>query len=278
MSIRIAQLWCYPLKSAAGVAVDQVLLSPTGLSGDRAWMVTTPAGRFLTQREVPRLALIRPAFSADTLLLQALAYPQLQVPVQDGRRVEVTVWKDTCVGIDAGDEAAAWLGEVLQCACRLVRFDPVQRRLSSRQWTGSIEAENRFSDGFPLLVISEASLQDLNSRLQRPLPMNRFRPNIVLSGTRPYDEDRIEELSDGPLHLKLVKPCTRCKITTTNQETAEVEGDEPLRTLKSYRFDPALKGVLFGQNAVIVAGVGSLLRRGQSLQARWKVRSEPVSA
>jgi MOSC domain-containing protein len=281
MSIRIAQLWCYPLKSGAGVALEQALLTAAGLEGDRSWMVTTPAGRFLTQREVPRLALIRPALSADALLLHARSpgepastpphLPDLRVPLRaEGRRIEVVVWKDTCVGIDAGDEAAAWLAQLLQRDCRLVRFDPARRRLSSPQWTGAIEAENRFTDGFPVLVISEASLEDLNSRLERPLPMNRFRPNIVLAGTNPYDEDRIDELIDGPLCLKIVKPCTRCKITTTNQDTAEIEGDEPLRTLKSYRYDPTLKGVLFGQNAILVAGAGSLLRRDQPLQVRWK--------
>ncbi len=294
MSIRITQLWCYPLKSGAGVRLEQALLTAAGLDGDRSWMVTTPAGRFLTQREVPRLALVRPALRDDMLVLQAHVptgpaspdphppdaeprLPDLRVPLRgDGPRVEVQVWKDTCIGIDAGDEAAAWLGQLLQRDCRLVRFDPAQRRLSSRQWTGAIEAENLFSDGFPVLVISEASLEDLNSRLERPLPMNRFRPNIVIAGVDPYDEDRIDELRDGPLRLKIVKPCTRCKITTTNQDTAEVEGDEPLRTLKSYRYDPTLKGVLFGQNAVILAGAGSLVRRGQPLQVRWKAHSEAL--
>ncbi|HTW75546.1 MAG TPA: MOSC N-terminal beta barrel domain-containing protein [Steroidobacteraceae bacterium] len=283
MSVRIAQLWCYPLKSAGGIALEQALLGASGLQADRSWMLTTPTGRFLTQREVPRLALIRPILDGDTLQLHALQppgtprpeppLPDLRVPLQgDGRRVEVRIWKDGCLGVDAGDEAARWLARVLQRDCRLVRFDPARRRLSPRRWTGAIEAENRFSDGFPLLVISEASLEDLNSRLQRPLPMSRFRPNIVLAGAAAYDEDRIDELSDGPLRLKLVRPCARCRITTTNQETAELEGDEPLTTLKSYRYDAALRGVLFGQNALIVSGVGSLLRRGQSLQVRWKPR------
>lgn len=280
MNVQIASLWCYPLKSGAGIALKGALLTPSGLDFDRTWMVTTTSGRFLTQREVPRLALIRPTLSGDALRLQAQPHAGLQVadllvPLRcAGPRVDVVIWKDTCIGIDAGDEAASWLAEVLQRDCRLVRFDPVQRRLSSRQWTGAIEAENHFSDGFPVLVISEASLADLNSRLERPLPMNRFRPNIVISGINPYDEDRIDELSDGTVRLKLVKPCTRCKITTTNQQTAEVEGDEPLRTLKTYRYDPTLKGVLFGQNAIILEGAGSLLKRGQSLQVRWKARHE----
>jgi MOSC domain-containing protein len=272
-TVRIAQLWCYPLKSAAGIALDEARLTPAGLEADRSWMIVTPAGHFLTQREVPRLALISPALTADALQLRVRS-AVLTVPLHaDGSRIPVRIWKDSCLGIDAGDEAAAWLGRLLQRECRLVRFDPAQRRLSSRHWSGALEAENRFTDGFPLMVLSEASLAELNTRLQSPLPMNRFRPNIVLAGIDPYEEDRIGELSDGALRLRLVKPCTRCRITTTNQRTAEVEGDEPLRTLKSYRYDATLKGVLFGQNALVVAGAGSLLARGQSLQVSWKARA-----
>lgn len=280
-SARIAQLWCYPLKSAAGVALENALLTRMGLDADRSWMVITPSGRFLTQRELPRLALIAASLTEEALLLQERVGPQpldrnarppdLRVPLRcQGPRVPVTIWKDSCIGIDAGDEAAAWLRQVLRQECRLVRFDPEQRRLSSSRWTGPLEAENRFTDGFPVLVISEASLEDLNSRLARALPMNRFRPSIVLAGLEPYGEDRIDELICGPVRLKIVKPCARCKITTTNQDTAEVEGEEPLATLRSYRYDPELKGVLFGQNAIIVAGAGSVLRCGQDLQVRWK--------
>lgn len=281
LSARITQLWCYPLKSAAGVRLERALLTRAGVEGDRNWMVTTPAGRFLTQRELPRLALIAASLTEEMLLLHERARPLpderdarmsvLRVPLQcEGPRVPVAIWKDSCIGIDAGDEAAAWLTRFLQRDCRLVRFDPLQRRLSPRRWTGELEADNHFSDGFPLLVISEASLEDLNSRLPRPLPMNRFRPSIVLTGIDPYDEDRIDELMDGPLRLKMVKPCARCRITTTNQDTAEVEGEEPLATLRSYRYDRELNGVLFGQNAVVATGAGSLLRCGQDLQVRWK--------
>jgi uncharacterized protein YcbX len=185
-------------------------------------------------------------------------------------RVPVVVWGDTCPAFDAGEAAAAWLLAFLRRECRLVRFDPQHRRLSARAWTGELEAENRFSDGFPVLVISQASLADLNSRLQRPLPMNRFRPNIVVEGLEAYEEDRIAELYDETMTLRLVKACTRCRITTTDQETASLDGMEPLQTLKSYRFDAQLHGVIFGQNAIVVRGAGSTLRRGQGLQLRWK--------
>jgi hypothetical protein len=150
----------------------------------------------------------------------------------------------------------------------LVRFDPSRPRLSNREWTGEIEARNQFSDGYPILVISEGSLADLNSRLPNgvgPLPMNRFRPNLVLSGLPAYGEDELGDIHADNVQLRVVKPCTRCVITTTDQATARVTGEEPLRTLRAYRFDTQLKGVLFGQNIVIVKGIGERLRVGQTL-------------
>lgn len=271
MKAYIASLHCYPVKSTGGIELQRAQLTPAGIANDRRWMIVTPAGRFLTQRELPQLALVRPSVSARELVLQAPARGELRVALdQRGRSIPVQVWKDDCPGLDEGDAAAEWLQAVLARECRLVRFDPDHRRLSARAWTGAIEAQNRFSDGFPLLVIGRASLNDLNSRLQRALPMNRFRPNIVIEGLDPYDEDRIDELYGEQLCLKLVKPCTRCRITTTNQQTAEVEGEEPLRTLKTYRYDASLRGVLFGQNAIIAQGVNALLHQGQPLQVRWK--------
>ncbi|HTT04257.1 MAG TPA: MOSC N-terminal beta barrel domain-containing protein [Steroidobacteraceae bacterium] len=277
MTATIASLHCYPLKSGRGVDLSEAQLTRAGIAQDRRWMVVTPEGRFLTQRELPRLALVRPSLTASELSLVAPALPPLRLPLElPQQRVPVQIWKDECPALDEGDDAARWLQQVLQRDCRLVRFDPQHRRLSSRSWTGDLEAENRFSDGFPLLVIGRASLDELNSRLAVPLPMNRFRPNIVLDGIGPYEEDRIDELYCDGVRLRIVKPCTRCRITTTDQDTGLPDGEEPLRTLKSYRFDRELRGVLFGQNTVIVQGVNALLRCGQSLQVRWRDR-QPVA-
>lgn len=271
MSATIVALHCYPLKSARGLDLPQAQLTPAGIAHDRRWMLISASGRFLTQRELPRMALIQPRVSAGELLLQAPDMPPLRVPLEQAHRiVTVQVWKDECPALDEGDAAAQWCSRLLQRECRLVRFDPEHRRLSSRAWTGTIEAENRFSDGFPLLVISRASLADLNARLATPLPMNRFRPNIVLDGIGPYEEDQIDELFCDEVRLRIVKPCTRCRITTTDQARGELDGEEPLRTLKSYRYDAQLRGVLFGQNAVIVQGLNAVLRCGQTLQVRWK--------
>ncbi|MFT3905455.1 MAG: MOSC N-terminal beta barrel domain-containing protein [Steroidobacteraceae bacterium] len=270
--VRIESLHAYPLKSARGLLLDESVLSATGLRDDRRWLLITPAGRFLTQRENPRLALLQVAVEGDALRLWAADLAPLRADIAAGaaaRRVQV--WDDECSAFDAGDACATALSHWLGRPCRLVRFDPDLPRPGSRKWSGDIEALNMFSDGYPVLVIGRASLQDLNSRLSQPLGMERFRPNLVISGLAPYEEDRLHELrSAAGITLRIVKPCTRCVITCTDQESGRVTGDEPLRTLRGYRYDAALRGVCFGQNAVIVSGVGQRLRRGETLQASWR--------
>jgi uncharacterized protein YcbX len=199
------------------------------------------------------------------------------VPLESsGDSRQVTVWGDLCPAFDQGEPAARWLSGLLGRPLRLVRFDPSHRRLSDSTWTGGVEATNRFSDGYPILAISRASLDDLNARLPVPLPMDRFRPNLVFEGLPPYGEDALDDLVAGNVRLRRVKPCTRCAITTTNQATAEVEGDEPLRTLKSYRWDKALRGVTFGQNLIVVAGAGASLRAGMELRAEASASASPA--
>lgn len=265
----IESLHVYPVKSCGGIAVEQPLLSATGLDHDREWVVVDPRDHFLTQRDEPRLALLHPRLGADGLVIEAPGLAPLRLPLgHRGPSRTATVWRSQCPAFDAGDEAAAWLGGFLGREVRLLRFDRTHPRLSNRDWTGDIEAPNLFSDGYPLMVLSRASLDDLNGRLGRELDMNRFRPNLVLGDVAPYAEDRIREIDAGGVTLRLVKPCTRCVITTTDQATGLRDGDEPLRTLKSYRFDRVLRGVTFGMNAVIVRGQGQRLGRGQSVALR----------
>jgi len=276
--ISLAALHLYPVKSCRGIAVNEALLTDAGLEHDREWMIVTPEGRFVTQREAPRLALIATDLSEDALTLAAHGAGTLVVPLETGTAVrQVTVWGHRCPAFDQGEQAACWLSELLGRPLRLVRFDPQHRRLSNPEWTGGVEAPNRFSDGYPLLAISRASLDDLNSRLSVPLPMDRFRPNLVLEGLPPYGEDALDDLVAGDVRLRRVKPCTRCAITTTNQATAEVEGDEPLRTLKTYRWDKALRGVTFGQNLIVVAGAGARLHVGHELLAEASAGASPAS-
>lgn len=266
----ISGLFVYPVKSCGGIALSQTQLSATGFNADRRWMLVNDQGRFVTQREQSRLALVTPTLQGEGVSVAAPGMPSLVVAgTSQAQPCLVTVWKDRCQAYDEGDAVAAWFSEFLDQPTRMVRFDDAQPRLSNRDWTGEVQALNRFSDGFPLLVISTASLADLNSRLPVALPMNRFRPNLVVDGLPAYGEDNVHELHAGDARLRIVKPCTRCKITTTDQTTGISQGMEPLNTLRGYRHDAALRGVTFGQNAIIVAGVGTQLRIGQQLEVFW---------
>lgn len=268
---RIAALYRYPLKSARGQLLPEARLCATGIEHDRQWMLVTPEGRFLSQRERPRLALLQVELDAMGLSIQAPGLPPLTIAHAAARTpCRVRIWRDECAAFDAGDEVAAALSRWLGAGCRLVRFDPAQQRLSERRYSGEVDAANAFSDAFPLLLIGEASRLDLSRRVGRELPMNRFRPNIVIEGLGAYDEDQLLELRLGKVLLRVVKPCTRCSITATEQSTGVLVGAEPLRTLKGYRHDAALGGVCFGQNLVMASGVGSTLAVGATLQLRWR--------
>lgn len=278
---RIKALNVYPVKSCRGIPLQTAEVTTSGFMHDREWMIVREDYRFITQREEPRLALIEPSFVGDSLELRAPEVGSILVPLAaEGQAVEAVCWRDRCAAFDLGTEAAQWLSDYLHGSVRLVRFDPRGKRRSDAKWTQDVEAFSRFSDAFPWLVISQASLDDLNSRLPSPLPMNRFRPNIVLDDVAPYAEDRIHELAIGAVRLRLVKPCTRCAITTTDQYTAARETDEPLRALRQYRFSRELKGVLFGQNAILLAGDGERMRVGQEIDVSWRsaAPSEPALA
>ena len=283
----IARLFVYPIKSCAGVELTEAVLTETGLDLDRAWMLVEDGGMFVTQRELPRMALIRPQIKTDELVLRApgMLALHLRVDVVEAA-TRVQVWDDVLPAYDMGDTAAQWFSDFLapQPAAgaplrpyRLVRFDPEQRRLASLKWTAGIEAENQFSDGFPLLVTSTASLAGLNRRLQaqgfEAVGMERFRPNIVLGGIEEHDEDRISEIqitsAGGSVVLKPVKPCARCPIPNIDPLTASSSpqvGD----TLQTYRVDQRVGGVTFGVNAITIEGVEQVLRVGQPVGARLR--------
>jgi uncharacterized protein YcbX len=270
-TVVVTDLNIYPVKSCRGMPLAAAEVGRTGLFDDRHWMLVRPNGRFVTQRELPRMALIGTSVGAGGLTLTAPGMPTLTVPrAVGGASRPVTVWKFEGRGIDCGPEAAAWATRYLATELSLVAFDHSMPRTCSPDWTGDTPAITEFSDGFPILVISRASLAELNSRLPKSLPMERFRPNVVIDGVEAYGEDRIHELRVGEVTLRLVKACTRCSITTTDQKAGAVDGDEPLRTLKQYRFDRELRGVVFGQNAIVVKGVGARLRVGDTFEIAWK--------
>ena len=277
LSGTIARLFVYPVKSCAGIEVQQALLTETGLDLDRAWMVVDAQGIFLTQRSLPRMALIRPQLKTDEMVLRAPGMLTLHVTIDAVEAPStVTVWRDTVPAWDMGAVAAQWFTDFLGQPCRLVRFDPEHRRLSSMAWTGGVEAPNQFADGFPVLVASEASLEELNGRLvaagHAAVGMERFRPNVVLAGLDAHDEDRVDLVrvdggAEGDVHLQPVKPCARCPIPNIDPATAQIDpavGD----TLRTYRQDKRLNGaVTFGMNAIVRQGAGQLLRVGQRIGA-----------
>jgi len=265
---RIASLFIYPLKGARGIALEAATVAVTGLTvagvGDREWMVVDPDGQFVSQRETPALALIAPSVDDGVLTLEADGQVPTSIALDHGRASarEVTVWRSKVRGFDEGDDVAAWLSSHLGRAVRLVRFDRSKARQCNPDYVGESGAHTLFADGYPILVIGDASLDDLNERLgakgEPPLPMNRFRPNVVIEGLDAYDEDHVDTLTLGELALRMVKPCTRCQVTTTDQETAAV-GREPLPTLAAYRYDERLAGVVFGMNAIVASGSGTTL-------------------
>ncbi len=228
--------------------MDAAEVDDRGLRYDRRWMVSGPGGGFLTQRDHPRLATVVPALRAERLELTAPGMPALEVPAEPSgvptRRVDI--WGDEVAAVTAGDEAAAWFGEVLGLPCALVGMPAsTRRRVSPRHGRpGNLVS---FADGYPLLLISQGSLDELNRRLKAPVPMERFRPNLVVDGCHPHDEDLWRTLTVGGITFHNVKPCARCVITTTDHVTGD-RGPEPLRTLARYR---TIDGrVLFGVNLV----------------------------
>jgi hypothetical protein len=269
---RIAALYVHPIKSCAGVPLHEALVVETGLDLDRAWMVVDGHGEMLTQRELPRLALVQPQFRRGDVVLRAPGMLALHLAVDTVEQAtRVRVWDDEVKAYDMGALAAQWFGDFLGRPARLVRFDPDQRRLADRTWTGGVEAETAFADGYPLLVASLASLADLNQRLARaghaPVGSERFRPNLVLDGLEAYDEDHVDELAirtdAGPVRLKLVKPCVRCTVPNVDPATG-VPSPEVGDTLAGYRADPRMKGgITFGMNAIVLEGWERTLRVGQ---------------
>lgn len=252
----------YPIKSAAGVPVAEWSLDPSGLRHDRSFMVVDAAGRYLTQRECPRLALVRPTSVDGGWQVEVADQGSFTLPfrISDAPRTTVTVWEHTGPAFDAGDEAAEALSALLDRPVRVVGLAPEHDRSADAGYGGD-DVPVGFVDGFPVLLTADASLADLNRRMPRPLPMTRFRPNLVVSGSAAWAEDRWSQVRVGDCLLELVKPCARCAITTVDPDRGVRDGAEPLRTLGAFRRGD--RGVLFGWNVLVrdagVVRVGDLV-------------------
>lgn len=250
MRLILHTLHIYPVKSLHGLSMRELLLCPWGPENDRRWMIVDHAGQFITQRKYPVMATLLVSVTAEGLRLAQNGRPGLVVkrPTDLTHSVMVTVWKDTVQALDAGNEAAQWTSDAIGVPCRLVYMPRPEsdrpRQLNERAFT------NSFSDGFPLLITTLASLDDLNNRLAAPVPMDRFRPNLVVSGAKAWEEDSWARIRVGDTELSLVKPCSRCVMTTVDQDTGIIpDRKEPLATLARFRKQEG--GVMFGQNALV---------------------------
>lgn len=276
LTCTLAALGVHPVKSCGAIAPRQALVTETGLDLDRAWMVVDRDGEMLTQREHPKLALVRPTMRLSDLVLRAPGMLGLHLSLDAVEfETRAQVWDDRVKAWDMGALAAQWFTDYLGRPARVVRFDPEVKRVADRAWTGEHEALTTFADGFPLLVTSTASLADLNRRLadggHAPVGHDRFRANLVLDGLSAFDEDHIDELSidaeGGPVRLKFVKPCSRCQMPNVDQATGDT-GAQPGATLAQFRADARLRGaVTFGMNAIVLEGTDRMLRVGQTARA-----------
>ncbi len=246
------------------------MLTATGIKHDRQWMIVDSAGQFVTQREQPRLAFVTPGIISAGLLIEAPGMEPITFPFDaDGPEFQVGLFGETLTAAAVDPAVDQWLSDYLGGSYRLAAFDPKTYRKGGVQYPARDDAPTSFPDNYGILVLSEESLSDLNGRLEQPLPMNRFRPNIVISGISEHDEDYFEALQVGDVRLRFINLCYRCNFTTIDQNTATF-GIEPLQTLGKYRYDEAAKGVKFGAYAAVDQGIGRSLRVNDELDAVWK--------
>jgi len=265
MTITVRALTIYPVKSLAGIALESATLESMGLQYDRRWMLVSPSGDFLSQRSVPKMALIQPKFIKQQLVLTTAQQADLVVPVADAQQtLQVTIWKDRVTAQCVGAVADQWLSSALGIPCHLVYIPDDEIRPCDPEFSQQGDRTG-FADAFPLLLISTASLDNLNQhleqRLQQPVTMQRFRPNIVVEGCAAFAEDRWRDFTLGNIPMRGVKRCSRCILTTVDPKTGKRTGAEPLQTLMRYR--KRGKNVYFGQN-VIHDAIGNI-RRGDPI-------------
>ncbi len=259
----VSQLVIYPIKSCGGIPVSEAVVERRGFRYDRRWMIVDTDRRFMTQRKHPKLALIHVRINGRELEISAPNAPPTTLPLElpGTGAIETTVWDDTVPAVPGGSEARAWFTDVLQVDCQPVYMPDDSARLVDSSLAGNRELVS-FADGFPFLLISEASLEDLNGRLASPVPMNRFRPNLVIRGCTPFEEDTWKSFRVGETIFHIAKPCSRCVTTTVDQSTGII-GKEPLATLARFRNNEG--EILFGQN--LIHEGGGRIRVGDAVEA-----------
>ncbi len=250
--LMLTEIWIYPIKSLGGIRLATAKVLEKGLAYDRRWMLVDETGRFLTQRVHAQMALFKLAINHDQLTiaysLKSSVHSISLNPSSTNTEQEVVIWDDTVKAFEVSEASSKWFSDMLNINCRLVYFSEENMRAVDTRFAPNQENVS-LSDGYPFLIIGEASLNDLNNRMKVPLPMNRFRPNFVFSGGKAFEEDGWKQFTIGSNKFLGVKPCARCVVTTINQETIE-KGDEPLRTLATYR--KRENKIHFGQNVLAV--------------------------
>jgi uncharacterized protein YcbX len=247
--MHVSDLYIYPIKSCRGLQLSRVEVTPKGFRWDREMMLVDVKGKFLCQRQHPRLATVEVQLEEDRMTLVAGDRSLTFQPSLKGEKMAVEVWADRTMAIDQGDKVARWFERVLDWPCRLVRQSPDEIRLVDPNYAGNSATPVSFADGYPILLTNTASLADLNDRLAEKIPMGRFRPNLVIESDRAFIEDTWKAIAIGQISYSLVKPCSRCLVTTTDQQTGERHPTtEPLKTLATFRHFPG--GVMFGENVI----------------------------
>jgi uncharacterized protein len=264
----ISDLFVYPVKSCAGVRMTEVSIVPTGFAFDRNWMVADADGNFVTQREHSTLALVKPQLNGGITLTAPDMEPLHVAADAAGEPVTITLFGEKHDAVATTAEADAWFSKYLGGTFRLVKCDPAKRRLGGVQYPQRDDAPTSFVDNYGILVISQASHATLNQKLPQAVPMNRFRPNIVVAGVDEHDEDYFTNARCGDVALRFINPCYRCSLTSIDQQSA-TPGLDVLPTLSTYRYDEAVKGVKFGAYAAISSGIGSQLRVDSDLDVDW---------
>ena len=263
--MRLSEINIYPVKSLKGISLAEAMVEARGLSFDRRWMLVDDDNRLITQREVPRMALIGVSIEEDRLAVR-FEDRQIDIPLSphQGDTEDVVVWQNIVPAGVYDSETNVWFSRVLKVNCRLVAMPETTRRLIDPEYAVRPDEDIvSFADGYPFLLIGEGSLADLNSKLDGPVPMNRFRPNLVAEGTEAFAEDGWKKIRIGETVFHLVKPCARCVLTTVDQSTGEKTGNEPLKTLSTYRNREGK--VLFGQN-LIAETPGGTVRIGDEIE------------
>ncbi len=275
--MQISEINIYPIKSLGGISLNEAIIEQRGLQYDRRWMLTDENGKFLTQREFPKMSTISIILAENGLQVSAEKFDDLIVPFEvEGERLKVEVWRSSCDAILCAKDINDWFSEVLQTNCNLVFMPEDSRREINPLFNNNNDIVS-FADGYPILIIGENSLADLNSRLETQIPMNRFRPNIVVANSESFAEDNWGKIKIGETIYRSTKPCARCVMTTINQTDGAFTGKEPLKTLAKYRlakqvfpatyadFDLSENAVLFGQN-LVAENFGKLIKVGDSLE------------